>query len=154
MCTSNIRYFTNPLHYTANADLADSLNIDVFAHTETWISPNTTSAQLVDAIPRGFTSIITPRSVPDSSPSWIVGGGTAFLLREPCKLLSLPTATFKSSELFSIPIKLLTLFWFYIIYIVLLNLLYQISALCVFMSVSRRLPNSHRMCINFPSWIS
>jgi len=88
MCTLNIRSFTNPLQYTAIADLADTHNIDVYALSETWISPNTTSAQLIDAIPRGFTFINTPRPVPDSYTSSIVGGGTAFLLREPGKLLS------------------------------------------------------------------
>jgi len=66
MCTLNIKSFTNLLHYTAIADLADTHNIDIFALSETWISPNTTSPQLFDAIPRGFTFINTPRSVPDS----------------------------------------------------------------------------------------
>ena len=49
MCTLNIRSFTHPLHYTAIADLADTHNIHVFALTETWISSNTTSAQLFHA---------------------------------------------------------------------------------------------------------
>jgi len=88
-------------HYTAIADVADSRNIDAVALTETWISPNTTSAQLCDAIPRGFTFINIPCPVPDSCTSSIVGGGTAFLLRESCKLLSTPNATFKSLELSS-----------------------------------------------------
>jgi len=89
----------NALHYTAIADLADTQNIDdVFALTETWISPNTTSAQLFDAIPHGFTFISTPRLVSDSYTS-IVGGGTSFLLCVPCKLLSSPITTFKSYEL-------------------------------------------------------
>jgi len=48
----------------------------------------------------------TPRPVPNSCTSSIVGGGTAFLLREPSKLLSIPTATFKSYELSSVTIKL------------------------------------------------
>jgi len=65
-----------------------------------------TSAQLFDAISRGFTIIITSRPVPDACTSSIIGGGTAFLLREPCKLLSTPTATFKSFELSSVAIKL------------------------------------------------
>jgi len=39
---------------------------------EIWISPNTTSAQLFDAIPRGCTIISTPRPVPDSFTSSIV----------------------------------------------------------------------------------
>jgi len=106
MCTLNIRSFTNPLHYIAIADLADTHKIDVFAPSETWISLNISSAQLFDAIPRGFTFTNTPRPVPDSCTSSIVGGGTAFLLREPCKLLSTPTATFKSFELSSVTIKL------------------------------------------------
>jgi len=89
VCTLNLRSFTNPLHYTA------------------WhrcLLPNTTSAQLFDAIPRGFTVISTSRLVPHSCTSLIVGGGTAFLLCEPCKFLSCtPTKillnTFKSFEL-------------------------------------------------------
>jgi len=36
--------------------------------------------------------------VPDSFTSLFVGGGTAYLLREPCKLLSSSTATFKSFD--------------------------------------------------------
>jgi len=106
MCALNIRSFTYPLNYTAIADLADTHNIDVFALTETWISPNTTSAQLFDAIPRGCTFINTPRPVPDSCTSSIFGGGTAFLLHEPCNHLPTPTATFKSFELSSVTIKL------------------------------------------------
>jgi len=66
MYTLNIRYFTDPLHFAAIADLADANSINIFAVTETWISPNTTSAQLFDAIPRGFTFINTPHPVPDS----------------------------------------------------------------------------------------
>jgi len=104
--TLAIRSFTNPLHYTAIAVLADTHNIDVFALTETWISPNTTFAQQFDAIPRGFTFINTPRPVPDSRTSSIVAAGTAFFLREPCTVLSTPTATFKSFELLSVTIKL------------------------------------------------
>jgi len=46
----------------------------------------------------------------------------------------------------------LTLIWLYITYIVLLNLI-PISALCVFHSVFRRLPNFHLICINFSSKI-
>jgi len=147
--TLNIGSFTNPLHPTAIAGLADTQNIDVFVLTETWISPNTTSAQLFDTIPHGLTFINTPRLVHDLCTFSIVGGGTAFLLREPCKRLFTPTNTFKSFELSSVTLKLphsnlaLTS-------IVLLNLL-RISACCVFHSVSRRLSDTHLICINFPS---
>jgi len=106
MCILNIRSFTNLLDYTAIPDLADTHNIEVFAPTETRIFFNTTSAQPFDAIPRGFTFNNTPRPVPDLCTCSIGGGGTAFLLCEPCKLLSAPTVTFKSFELSSVTIKL------------------------------------------------
>jgi len=66
---------------------------------------STTSAQLFDAIPRQFMPN-TPCPVPDSCTSPIVGRGAAFLLREPCKLISTPTATFESFELSSVTIQL------------------------------------------------
>jgi len=78
MCTLNIRSFTNPIHYTVIADLADTHYIDVFANTETWLSPNTTSAQLFDAIYCGFTFVNAPRHVSDLFTSSIIGGDAAF----------------------------------------------------------------------------
>jgi hypothetical protein len=68
--------------------------------------PATTSAQLFHAIPHGFSFIRTPRPVSGSSSCSIVGGGTGFLVREPCKLLSSPSATFTSFELSTLAIKL------------------------------------------------
>jgi hypothetical protein len=56
LCTLNIRSLTNPVHYTALSDLVDTYNIDLFALSETWISPSTTAAELFDAIPAGFFS--------------------------------------------------------------------------------------------------
>jgi len=61
---------------------------------------------LCSTIPRGFTFINTACPFLDSFTSSIVGGGTAFLLREPYKLSSTPTATVKSFELSSVTIKL------------------------------------------------
>jgi len=78
MWTLNIRFFAN-LHYAAIADLAGTRNIDVFALTETWIYPNTTSAQLFDAIPRGFSFINTPRPVADPFTSSIIVAAQHFL---------------------------------------------------------------------------
>jgi hypothetical protein len=54
VCAFNIRSLTNDLHYTALASLAQTHNVDILALTETWISPNTTLAELVDSIPHGF----------------------------------------------------------------------------------------------------
>jgi len=48
----------------------------------------------------------SPRLVPDSSNSSIVGIDIANLLREPCKLLSTPTTTSKSFELSTVTMKL------------------------------------------------
>jgi hypothetical protein len=93
VCTFNIRSLTNHLHYTALASLAQTHNVDIFALTETWISPNATSAELFDSIPHGFYLVSTPRPVTSSKTS-IVGGGTAFVVREPLSLLSSPTFTF------------------------------------------------------------
>jgi len=109
LCTLNIRsIFTKPLHYTTIADLADTHNIDVFALTETLdLSEHYLCSTIWCYIPRVFTFINTPRlAVPDPCTYSIFGGGTEFLLREPCKLLSTLTATFKSFVLSSVTIKL------------------------------------------------
>ena len=102
----NVRSSTNPLQYTALADFAESNNIYIFALPETWTYPNTTSAQLFDSIPHGFTSTSNPRPVSSSCTSSVVGGGTAFLLREPFKIISSPDITFKSFEMSTVTLKL------------------------------------------------
>ena len=97
---------SNPLKFTAISDIAESRRIDLFALTETWISSSSTSAQLLDATPPGFTLISCPRPV-STTKSHIVGGGTAFLIREPAFLLSAPTQSFKSFEMCSVTLNLL-----------------------------------------------
>jgi hypothetical protein len=87
MCTLNIRSLTNPLHYTALADVAESHNSHVFALTETWLTPTSTSADIFYAIPHGFTFLSTP-PVPDTCTSSVVGDGTAFLIRVPYTLVT------------------------------------------------------------------
>ena len=44
VCTLNIMSLTNATHYTALACIAEAHHIDLFALTETWITPYTTSA--------------------------------------------------------------------------------------------------------------
>ncbi len=105
LCTLNIRSLLNPLKYTAISDLADSHHIDIFALTETWITSSATGAELLDATPPGFMLISCPRPAM-SNKSHIVGGGTAFLIREPATLLSSPTQNFKSFEMSSVALKL------------------------------------------------
>ena len=107
MCTLNIRSLLNPLKFTAISDLAESRHIDLFALTETWITSSSTSAELLNATPPGFTLISCPRPAPTTlTKSHIVGGGTAFLIREPATLLSTPTQSFKSFEMSSVTLKL------------------------------------------------
>jgi len=101
----NIRSLLNPLKYTAIADLAESYQVALFALTETWITSSSTSSELFNATPPGFTLMSCPRSTP-ATKSHIVGGGTAFLIREPAFLLSTPTQTFKSFEMPVITLKL------------------------------------------------
>jgi len=109
VCTLNIRSLLNPLKFTAISDLAETRNIDLFALTETWITPSATSAELFNATPPGFTLISCPRPASTIlTKSHILGGGTAFLIREPATLLSTPTHSFKSFEMSSVTLKLLS----------------------------------------------
>jgi len=107
VCTLNIRSFLNPLKYTAISDLAQSRNIHLFAFTATRITPSATPAELFNATPLGFTLISCPRPASTTLTKFhIVGGGTAFLIREPATLLSTPTHSFKSFEMSYVTLKL------------------------------------------------
>jgi hypothetical protein len=106
LCTLNIRSLTNSVHYTALTDLADIYNIDLFALTEIWISPSTTATELFDATPPGFSLISNPRPVSTAKISSIVGGGTAFLIRNPDSLISTPSYGFSSFEISNVTLKL------------------------------------------------
>ena len=107
LCTLNIRSLLKPQHYTAISDLAETHHVDLFALQETFISPATTSAEIADSIPPGFTLISTPRPVSPNNSSNIVGGGTAFLIRDPCVILSSPSCKFKSFEISVVTLKLI-----------------------------------------------
>ena len=108
LCTLNIRSLPNSLHYTAISDLAQTRHINLFALTETWITPSTTLAELADATPPDFTLISTPRPVsPANLKQKIIGGGTAFLVHNSCTIISSSSQIFKSFEMSSITIKLL-----------------------------------------------
>ena len=108
LCTLNIRSLLNSLHYTAISDLAQTQHINLFALTETWITPSTTLAELADATPPDFTLISTPRPVsPANLKQKIIGGGTAFLVHNSCTIISSSSQIFKSFEMSSITIKLL-----------------------------------------------
>ncbi len=95
----------NSIKSTALSVLADSYHINLFCLTETWLTDLTTSAELCDCTPPGFTLIHSPR--PNLSKTALVsGGGTAFLVREPCTFLPSPSHTFKSFEIISTTLQL------------------------------------------------
>jgi len=108
MCLMGTHSFTRHRHilYTyANFNsshplftkFAQSCNIHLFAITETWITLSATSAELINATPPGFTLISCPRPASATlTKSHIVGGDTAFLVREPATLFSTPTHSLKS----------------------------------------------------------
>jgi exonuclease III len=106
VCTLNIMSLTNITHYTALSCIAETHHIDLFALTETWISPSTTSAELLDSKPTGFSLFSFPRPVPPCSKKKNVGGGTAFLVRDSCNILSNSVPVFKSFEASAITLKL------------------------------------------------
>jgi len=110
-------------------------------------SYNTTSAQIFDAIPRGFTFVNTPLPVPDSCTSLIVGGSTAFLPENLANFSPHPELHLNPLNCLQSQSNFITLKWLYTTSIILLNLLPNLGILCL--SVFRRLPNSHLICINF-----
>ena len=107
LCTLNIRSLTNPLHITALSDLAETEKINLFALTETWVTPSTTFAELSDATPPNYNLTSFPRPVsPVNIKKSIIGGGTAFLLQNSFNIISTSSKIFKSFEMSSITIKL------------------------------------------------
>ena len=106
VCTLNIMSLTNITHYTALSSIAEAHHIDLFALTETWITPSTTSAELLESKPTGFSLLSFPRPVSPCTKHKQVGGGTAFLVRDTCHILSNSAPVFKSFEASAITIKL------------------------------------------------
>jgi len=105
ICTPNIRSLLNPLKYTAISDLADTRNIDVFALTETWITPSATPSELLYATRSGFFLVSHPRIAP-ANHAHFVGGGIAFLLRDSAVIIKSPSCpTFKTFELSSVTLN-------------------------------------------------
>jgi hypothetical protein len=54
---------TSITHYTALSCIAEANHIDLFALTETWISPSTTSAELLESKLTGFPLLKFPHPV-------------------------------------------------------------------------------------------
>jgi hypothetical protein len=83
VCTLTIMSLINITHYTALSRTAEAHHIDLFALTETWISASTTSAELLESKPTGFSLLsFPPRHVSPCSRNKRIGGCTAFLVRD------------------------------------------------------------------------
>ena len=105
VCTLNILSLTNRVHYTALSCLAEDHHVDLFALTETWITPSTTSAELFDSAPPGFSLLSSPRPL-SSTKNKIVRGGTGLLVRDSLQIPSTQSPYFKSFEISAVTLKL------------------------------------------------
>lgn len=104
--TWNIRSLLNSTHSTGVFDLIDIHHPDLVCLTETWISKSATSAELMDATPPGYTLCSFPRSSSNIKRSSDMGGGTAFLVKEPCHILSTSSPLSPCFECSAITLKL------------------------------------------------
>ncbi len=102
ICTLNTRSLLNSHHKAAMFDLADSFHPNVFALSETWIRNTTTPSELRDATPDGYSLLSQPRSTDSAN----IGGGLAFLVKEPCQYQNTPSNTFQTFENLAITLKL------------------------------------------------
>ena len=120
VCTPNILSLTNRVHYTALSSIAENHHIHLFALTETWITPFTTSAELLDSVPTGFSLLSFPRPACPNNKNKIIGGGTVFLVHDSCRILSSSSPVFKSFEISLSLLNFLNLDSQYSMFIVLL----------------------------------
>jgi len=90
ICTLNIRSLFNPLKYTVISDLADTRNFDVFALTETWITPSATPSELRNATPLDFFLVSHPRIAPANHAHVLVEAPLFFFGTQLSLLSSLP----------------------------------------------------------------
>ena len=84
----NTRYMLTPLHITVLNDLTDNVKRDVLAITETWIRATTTTAELIDSTPSGYSLFSAPRTSASHQSKPTSGGGTAFLVKVPATILN------------------------------------------------------------------
>jgi hypothetical protein len=107
---------TNCIHYFALSSIADSSlslicvsethHIHMFALTETGITHFTTSAELLDSVPTGF-SLSLPHPVRTNNKNKIISGGTAFLVHDSYQILSSSSHVFKSFAISTVTLELL-----------------------------------------------
>ena len=111
--TLNIHSMFHPNRSTYIDDIIHTNNTDIFALSETWHNPiSTTPAQLISATPPGFQLFSTPRSsvlshnlARNTPPS---GGGVAFLCRDLLSPTSFQLPDYHSFEAISIRLANIT----------------------------------------------
>ncbi len=101
ICTLNIRSLLNSIHKAAIFDIADTFHPNVLALSETWVRSSTTPSELCDATPQGYSLISQPRSVDSVN----IGGGLAFLVKEPSTYNPIPSETFQTFENLAITLQ-------------------------------------------------
>ena len=77
VCTLYILSLTNRVHYTVLSSIAENHHIHMFTLTETWITPFTTSAELLVSVPTRFSLLSFPRPACSNNKNKIIGGDTA-----------------------------------------------------------------------------
>ena len=106
-----------PLHITVLNDLTDNVKPDVLAITETWNRATTTTAELINSIPPGYSLFSAPRTSASHPSKTTSGGGTAFLVKEPATILNSSAHSYSFFEYSSIALKIIkTLLTFFNIY--------------------------------------
>ena len=117
LCILNTRSMLTPLYITALNDLTDNVKPDVLAITETWIRTTTTTADLIDSTPPGYSLFSAPRTSASHPFKTTSGGGTTFHVKEPATILNSTAHSYSSFEYSSITLKitkiLLTIFNIY-----------------------------------------
>ena len=107
----NIRSLLQPKRPSQIFDITDSLHPDLICLTETWVTPDTSSSCLADVTPSGYSLFSFPSSIYKPTLSTLartLGGGTAFLVREPFSAVSLSSPTYSSFDVSSITLQLLS----------------------------------------------
>ena len=106
----NIRSLLHPNRPSQIFDMADSFHPDLICLTETWITSDTSSSCLADVTPPGYSLFSFPTSTHTPARKHAlartIGGGTAFLVREPFSAIAVSSPSYSSFDVSSITLKL------------------------------------------------
>jgi len=108
ICTPNTRSILTDSHSAALSGLICSHHPDLICLIETWIKLSTTPAEFFQCTIDGYTFLSFLRTPKGSDPDmkYNVGGGTGFLIREPCTEQAASLTQFSSFESSSVTLNL------------------------------------------------